>query len=89
MEQTLQFTPSLGIGLLFGGLNWLLWARWGKALLEGSTLNWGLFFARSFLKLGLLGGTIWFLLTRHIVEPVGFLAGFTLTVILLIIKGLK
>ncbi|MDO8528144.1 MAG: hypothetical protein Q7T03_10735 [Deltaproteobacteria bacterium] len=89
MSQTLHLTASVGVGLLLGWVNWLLWSRWGRSLLQTDKLNWGLFFLRSFVKVGFLGTTIWILLSRHLVDPVFFLIGFSCVVIFVIVKGFK
>jgi len=86
---SLQFSASLGVGLVLGILNWALWSGWTKRLLKQKTMNWGFFFVVSFLKLGLLGAAIWFLLSKEIIEPMGFLVGFSIVVVMTIVKGLK
>jgi hypothetical protein len=83
----LHWTASLGAGLLVGLGNWLLWQHWGKGLLRQAKPNLGSLVLRSFLKLGLLGVVLWFLLVEHFVDPFYFLIGFSFTVIGILLKG--
>ncbi len=42
-----------------------------------------------FLKLGLLGAALWWLVSRKMIEPLTFLAGFSSVVVALLIEGLR
>lgn len=89
MNQTLQFTASLGAGLALGLLNRLFWKQWGKSLTARQKVVGPLFLVKSLFKMGLLGLILWVLLTKHWVDPLWFLAGFTVTVFFTIFKGFK
>lgn len=80
---------SIGAGLLLGLLNWTFWrfaTRWlvSKQGAKGAIVGF-----LSLFKLGLLAATIWFLLTRLHVDPIGFLIGFGAVTTLTLAKGLK
>lgn len=85
----MQFTASLGLGFLLGILNWALWSSWAGKLLKQKKINWGAFFGISILKLGILATLIWFLLEKKYIDPIGFLAGFSVVIVLTIFKGVK
>jgi hypothetical protein len=77
------------VGLVLGLANWALWTAWTKRLLQKKKLAWGSFFAISFVKLGLLAGIIWVLLAKAKVDPIGFLTGFSVVVLITLWKGFK
>lgn len=90
----MQFTLSLGIGLALGLLNWLGWSLWAKRALKRGAIqrrkiHQGFFAAAAALKLGILGGVIWFLFSQKWMEPIGFLIGFSIAVMLTLSRGLK
>lgn len=45
--------------------------------------------AIGFLKLGLLGIALWWLVSREMIEPLTFLAGFSSVVVALLIEGMR
>jgi hypothetical protein len=45
--------------------------------------------AIGFLKLGLLGAALWWLVSRNMIEPVTFIAGFSSVVVALLIEGVR
>jgi hypothetical protein len=45
--------------------------------------------ALGFLKLGLLGAALWWLVSREMIEPITFLAGFSSVVVALLIEGIR
>lgn len=51
---------------------------WPKALVAGI----------GFVKLGLLGAILWWLVSNKLIEPITFLAGFSSVVVALIIEGI-
>lgn len=85
----MQFTASLVVGLLLGFLNLALWSGWAKSLLKQGTVNWGSFFIISLIKLMILAGVIWVMLTTSFIEPKGFIVGFFCTTVVALITGLK
>lgn len=89
MSQTLQFTASIGLGLFLGLLNWAFWTRWTKNLLQRSKSKLGFLVAVSLLKLTLIGLIIWWVLKYRYADPFGFLIGFSIVVLGLILKGFK
>lgn len=89
MSISLQFSASLGAGVVLGLANWFFWSRWGKALLNQKKLKWGPFLGFSLVKVALLGLIVWSLLTWNFVDPIGFLVGFSIVVFWTIMKGLK
>jgi hypothetical protein len=42
-----------------------------------------------FVKLGLLGAVLWWLVSRDLVHPITFLAGFSTVVLALLVEGLR
>lgn len=87
MEQTLHWSASLGVGLLLGILNWFFWRGQTRRLLSQTKTRWGLLGLLSLLKLAVIGLLLWFLLVQKQVDPVFFLAGFTVVVIAILLKG--
>jgi len=83
----LQFTASLIAGLALGLLNWVFWTRWGKKLEKQKELKVGGLVIVGLLKIGILGGIIWLLLSKAYVTPGGFLIGFGVVVLFIILKG--
>jgi hypothetical protein len=45
--------------------------------------------AIGFLKLGLLGAALWWLVSREMIEPLTFLVGFSSVVVALLIEGMR
>ncbi len=45
--------------------------------------------AAGFLKLALLGAALWWLVSRKMIEPITFLAGFSTVVLALIVEGIR
>ncbi|MBI5299506.1 MAG: hypothetical protein HY877_04345 [Deltaproteobacteria bacterium] len=98
----MQFTASLIAGLALGLLNWVFWTRWGKKLEKQKESRQENFVQRTkencrdshaglvvigLLKIGILGGIIWLLLNKAYVTPGGFLIGFGMVVLFIILKG--
>ncbi len=54
-------------------------SRWPKALVAGI----------GFLKLGVLGAILWWLVSNKLIEPITFLAGFSSVVVALVIEGIR
>lgn len=85
----MHFAVSFAIGLLLGLANWIFWQRWGKALLQKEKKGReAAIIAFSLVKLGVVAGVIWLLLFQFGLQPVGFLAGLTLAVIGMLLRGL-
>lgn len=45
--------------------------------------------AISFVKLGLIGAALWWLVSRRMIEPITFLVGFSSVVIALLVEGVR
>lgn len=54
----------------------------------GSGRSHAVVLAIGFLKLGLLGAALWWLVSREMIEPLTFLAGFSTVVVALLIEGM-
>ncbi|MBI4125772.1 MAG: hypothetical protein HY466_07580 [Deltaproteobacteria bacterium] len=84
----MQFVPSLGLGLLVGLANTAAWLWGGHRLIKkGGSKTWVAFLG--LFKLGILAFVIWVLMQRLEMDPIGFLTGFSATVILLLSRILK
>ena len=60
-----------------------------RSMSDGSNFSKAAIAGLGFLKLGLIGVLLWWLVSKKMIEPITFLAGFSTVVIALLIEGLR
>ncbi len=79
---------SVAAGFFLGLLNWTFWHFGTKWLLSKKGLKRGAIAFLSLFKLGILAAVIWGLLAKYNVDPIGFLLGFSILLVLTLVKSL-
>jgi ATP synthase I chain len=89
---SLAAAASIGAGALLASASFLALVWIVVRSLPGASSSPARRYPRAILLLGLLklaliGGAIWWLLTRGLIDPLAFLAGFTTIVVALLVAG--
>lgn len=84
----MHFTLAFSLGLALGAANWLFWRKSVEWFLKAKgPKSW--LIGLSTVKLGLLAVLIWVLLKKCSIDPIGFLLGFSATVLWTLVRGFK
>ncbi|MBT3181917.1 MAG: hypothetical protein HN337_05340 [Deltaproteobacteria bacterium] len=87
--QSKQAAISIGSGWVIGFVSFFVLVMTVMKSFSGEhvkSVGWAIV---GILKLGVLGGVLWLLITRGHVEPFSFMGGFSILVFALIIEGVR